>query len=125
MKKIALFALLSSTAAFADPLDPESDYAPREEVSFISGGEAPMVGQIIHRNAFTYGGAGPASVLLFTPLGQITLTLTITPNSGCVTPCPDTLEVIDLPPGLIATPSMIETQEGQTGVIAVYHYLGS
>lgn len=55
------------------------------------------------------------------PGGQIVIDVTVTPNIDCQPEgCPDLLEVISLPPGLIAVPIAVSVPEGSWATIKIF-----
>lgn len=57
-------------------------------------------------------------------LGPVVAQLTRTPNDQCAESCPDLLEVLDVPPGLVAIPPVVELPEGATTEVRILKFEG-
>lgn len=56
--------------------------------------------------------------------GTVRLRLVRTLNALCAVACPDTLEVLETPPGTVAVPPVVELPEGATTVVRIIEFLG-
>ncbi|MAM60822.1 hypothetical protein [Maritimibacter sp. UBA3975] len=70
-----------------------------------------------------HGGGGTYTYTFETPHGTVVVEHVITKNEpgGC---CADTLSVVALPDGVLARPMFMEIQEGETGAVELFRWLG-
>lgn len=74
-------------------------------------------------NEPTLGGVDDGDYEIQTELGPVIIRQTSTPN-GPNSCCPDRFEVIDLPEGVMAHPSVIDVEENDSGQIIVRRFVG-
>ena len=90
------------------------------------GEDDGSVAWIVHDNQQTIGNGADreAPFALDMPEGPITGTEVSTPNGACVPGCPDTVTILDVPPGLAVVPSEVVTPEFGRSVIKVFQAVG-
>lgn len=102
-------------------------YEQAQELTFFPSDDPEAFGTILLENRNLQGSKPGIRVrVVDTPFGPVTLEHNVTLNLeyGCGYPCPDTLEVIDMPGGMIARPPFIEVEEGSSATIQLLPYLG-
>lgn len=111
-----LLGLVIAVGAFLSP-------AKAQEVTWqYHEGESPFL-TIQLRNAMTYG-TGDEVLTIETPYGPLTIVHDRTPNSRCNPECPDSIEVVDWPQGVVARPWRLDVPERDSGVIQVFRWNG-
>lgn len=132
---LALFALILSVG-FAHS-EPRHGTQPGYEVWGTSHGipevwftedteDENILGIVTHYNQDTAPKQGKESMItLETPEGPILLNINRTPNIDCSPdPCPDSLEIYDLPAGYVAVPSFHIVEENSFGHMTITRYSG-
>jgi hypothetical protein len=129
MSRLALLitaALASCQPAYAnghltdwDAIDTHSP-----EVYYDHTQDGASFGRIVHYNQQTTA-TTIEELEIETARGIVKLKINRTKNNECARACPDTLEVIDVPAGVVAVPFIISTEEGLVGSIKLYIYEGS
>lgn len=117
-------ACLTAALAVAGPAEAEQRLP---ELEFYQGTHLPegATGLILHRNDSRAGDHSEwRHYTVQTPYGPVVLRHRDTVNNRCPKACPDPLEVVALPTGLLARPMQIETPENQIGVIILEPYVG-
>lgn len=89
-------------------------------IYMIDNSGKPYVATILRHNRADSGNSTVTEFVFETPWGDVTVRSTTTPNSECSPPCPDILEVIDIPSGLSAIPLQVVIPENGTGEIRLY-----
>lgn len=85
-----------------------------------------VIGLVKYTNQVTFNSEVHEIITLETPSnGTIYFSIDRTPNADCSPGCPDTIMVYNIPDGIIAIPSTLTEEEGDTGYITLYKYEGS
>lgn len=79
---------------------------------------------IIHDNQLTNGLGGDYAFSVEIAGEAIIGTIDNTRNYLCTPACPDTLVILDVPPGLAVVPPGVTTAEGAVSVLRVYEAVG-
>lgn len=128
-----IFLFITVVRAFSEPTTQPGyeiwgDSQGIPEVWFTENTEEPdVLGEITHYNQKTPNRyTGDDVITLDTSEGTIVLKINRTANIDCmpVKPCPDTLEVYDLPIGFLAIPTSHTLDEGSFGYIQIIRYTG-
>lgn len=112
MKSLVTAFMLAATSALAD------------ETTFTSRNpdDQPwVVGRVSHRNTTTYGGPRVEEIEVRVPgHGMLKLRVNRTPNGKCPERCPDVVDVIDVPPGLMSEGRHYVVAEESTQTIVIW-----
>jgi hypothetical protein len=122
---LALVAALAGPAAAQAPAF-ETESETWRQVWFTPTPDVPgQLGVLHYHNRLTQA-LDVQSIGIDTPEGPMTIILRNTPNNDCGAgiECPDTLDVVETPPGYVAVPPGIELGERGTAEIRVLRFEG-
>ncbi len=104
----------------------EGLYGPEAYFEAMDRTEDGQIGTIFHFNQLTFG-LSKETITLETSYGPIVVIINRIPNIDCepVEACPDSIEIVELPDGLIVYTEKVITKEYGLSAIKVYEYLGS
>lgn len=78
----------------------------------------------LYQNELTYADPVTEVYKFQSSRGLVSFLLTRTPNDRCPEPCPDTLDVLETPPGTVAVPPSVELPEGATTEVRIIEFTG-
>lgn len=82
------------------------------------------IGEIVHHNRETRGLLGEARYEFETTRGMVILRLVTTTNGYCSPGCPDLVEVVEVPPGVVAIPRYSHTPEEGVAILTLFEFTG-
>ena len=90
-------------------------------VTIVEPDATGYIGQVVHHNRSESRLGGEELLRFETNLGTFLILWTVTTNSLCIPPCPDTIVIWDWPANVI--PDVIEATTPERGVTVIRLYL--
>jgi hypothetical protein len=128
---LAIAVAMAVVPVRADDGPPSAAQQAAAELEFTPSTEPGTVGVLRYHNRTTYWGRPQApleefTVTIPTPAGPLVVFRSVTVNNQCgpEEACPDTLEVLEAPPGTVAVPPSVTLNEGDTVDIRIIPFAG-